>query len=236
MAAPSRVLPLSKRSCFRMTVLTNEMFAIFDQPEFSFKKIKESHSPAEVAELKASFKNVWQIWKKVNETVASQLPENKFAKVHVESWTNGWNLRDHFWASYRLAYLANANPCLGVMLDKKQLQVYLMFQHYKSEQRQGTPQEYDQLLTEIPAWAKKLDLSHWYLWDKNEMELADHMSLAHYLSEQQLQQRFNAEAQKTSFLLGKFAFRDQNQVDDMEKYILDALLQLTPLYEKFSLN
>lgn len=219
-----------------MTVLTNEMFAIFDQPEFSFKKIKESHSLAEVAKLKASFKNVWQIWKKVNETVASQLPENKFAKVHVESWTNGWNLRDHFWASYRLASLADANPCLGVMLDKKQLQVYLMFQHYKSEQRQGTPQEYNQLLTAIPTWAKKLDLSHWYLWDKNEMELADHMPLAHYLSEAQIQQRFKTEAQKTSFLLGKFAFCDQDQVDDMEKYILEALMQLTPLYEKLSLE
>ena len=36
-----------------MTALTENMFAIFDQPEFSFKKIKETHSPEEVAELQA---------------------------------------------------------------------------------------------------------------------------------------------------------------------------------------
>ncbi|WP_290068907.1 HI_0552 family protein, partial [Lactobacillus intestinalis] len=34
-----------------MTALTENMFAIFDQPEFSFKKIKETHSPEEVADL-----------------------------------------------------------------------------------------------------------------------------------------------------------------------------------------
>ena len=100
-----------------MTVLTENMFAIFDQPEFSFKKIKENHSPEEVADLKEKFKAVWQVWKRVNQTVASQLPTDQFAKVHVESWTNGWNLRDHYWASYRLASLADYNPCIGAMLD-----------------------------------------------------------------------------------------------------------------------
>lgn len=30
-----------------MTALTENMFAIFDQPEFSFKKIKENHSMEE---------------------------------------------------------------------------------------------------------------------------------------------------------------------------------------------
>ncbi|NRN74584.1 hypothetical protein IMAU80668_00976 [Lactobacillus helveticus] len=43
-----------------MTQLTEEMFQIFDQPEFSFKKIKMQHSEAEVAELKDEFKGVWQ--------------------------------------------------------------------------------------------------------------------------------------------------------------------------------
>lgn len=126
---------LDKKGRAKMTALTENMFAIFDQPEFSFKKIKENHSPDEVAELKEKFKAVWQVWKRVNQTVASQLPTDQFAKVHVESWTNGWNLRDHYWASYRLASLADYNPCIGAMLDKKQLQVYLMFQHYKSEIR-----------------------------------------------------------------------------------------------------
>ena len=198
-----------------MTALTENMFAIFDQPEFSFKKIKENHSPDEVAELKEKFKAVWQVW-----------------EVHVESWTNGWNLRDHYQASYRLTSLADYNPCIGVMLDKKQLQVYLMFQHYKSEQRQGTPDEYNQLLDKIPEWANDIEATHWYLWDKDEMEFSDHMSLTKYLNSRDVQQQFNTEARQTSFLLGKFAFRGKDSVNDMEEYIGSVIKQLTPLYEE----
>ncbi|MCI1975366.1 MAG: glucose-6-phosphate 1-dehydrogenase family protein [Limosilactobacillus sp.] len=215
-----------------MTALTEEMYQIFDQPEFSFKKIKEHHSQTEVDQLKTQFKAVWQTWKAVNQQVASQLPAGKFAKVHVESWTNGWNLRDHYWAAYRLASLADANPCIGVMLDRKQLQVYLMFQHYKSEQRRGTPAEYNQLLAVISAWADNRDLHSWYLWDKNEMEFTDHLPLAEYLTDAEKQMQFNREASQTSFLLGKFAFRKQDQVVNMEDYILTAISELVPLYEK----
>lgn len=55
-----------------MTQLTDEMFQIFDQPEFSFKKIKMQHTEAEVAELKDKFKGVWQTWKAVNQAVAKK--------------------------------------------------------------------------------------------------------------------------------------------------------------------
>ena len=223
---------LDKKGRANMTALTENMFAIFDQSEFSFKKIKETHSPEEVADLKEKFKAVWQVWKKVNQTVASQLPTGEFAKVHVESWTNGWNLRDHHWASYRLASLADYNPCIGVMLDKKQLQVYLMFQHYKSEQRQGTSDEYNELLDKVPEWADNIDATYWYLWDKDEMEFSDHLPLSKYLNNHDVQQQFNTEARQTSFLLGKFAFRGKDQVDDMEEYIDSAIRQLTSLYEE----
>ena len=100
-----------------MTKLTNDMYTIFDRDEFSFKKLKEQYSEEEIAQIKAQFKDVWQIWKEVNLNVSQQL--SQFAKVHVESWTNGWNLRNHYWASYRLNTLADKSPCIGVMLDKK---------------------------------------------------------------------------------------------------------------------
>ncbi|MDH5101058.1 glucose-6-phosphate 1-dehydrogenase family protein [Lactobacillus kefiranofaciens] len=213
-----------------MTELTEEMYEIFDRNEFSFKKLKEQYSEEELAQIKTKFKDVWQTWKQVNLNVYQELPQ--FAKVHVESWTNGWNLRDHYWASYRLSTLADKSPCIGVMLDKKQLQVYLMFQHYKSEKRGDTPDQYNELLTDIPTWAKDRSIKNWYLWDKNEMEFADHLPLQDYLTNLEKQNSFSLEARKTSFLLGKFAFRNQDQVPDMEKFILDGIRQLLPLYEK----
>ena len=155
----------------------------FDRDEYSFKKLKEEYSEEELAQIKASFKDVWQTWKKLNLSVYLKLPQDKFAKVHVESWINGWNLRDHYWAAYRLNTLADKSPCIGVKLDKKQLQVYLMFQHYKSEKRGDSSEQYNKLLADIPTWAKNRKISNWYLWDKNEMEFVDHLSLNDYLKD-----------------------------------------------------
>lgn len=64
------------------------------------------------------------------------------------------------------------------------------------------------------------------------MEFADHLSLEKYLSDSSVQKQFNDEAKKTSFLLGKFTFRKQDRVDDMEEFILSGINELTPLYEK----
>lgn len=107
-----------------------------------------------------------------------------------------------------------------------------MFQHYKSEKRGDSPEQYNKLLADIPTWAKNRKISNWYLWDKNEMEFADHLSLNEYLKDTQKQTTFNEEAIKTSFLLGKFAFRNQDQIEGMEEFILDGIKQLLPLYEK----
>ena len=215
-----------------MTQLTKEMYKIFDQPEFSFKKIKENKTSQEVDKLKTQFKEVWQVWKQVNQSVAKQLPEGLVAKVHVESWTNGWNLRDHYWASYRLAKFADCNPCIGVMIDKKQFQVYLMFQHYKSEKRQGSVEKYNQLLKDIPTWSENLNLDNWYIWDKDDMEFNDHLLLSNYLKNNTLRKSFNEKANQTSFLVGKFAFRDVDKIDNMEEFILAGIKEILPLYEK----
>lgn len=215
-----------------VTQLTEKMYKIFDQPEFSFKKIKEDKTPEEVDELKAQFKEVWQVWKQVNQNVAKQLPKGLFDKVHVERWTNGWNLRDHYWASYRLAKFANYNPCIGVMLDKKQLQVYLMFQHYKSEKRNGSIEEYNQLLKEIPNWSKNFNLKNWYIWDKDDMEFNDHLPLRDYLKNNAIREAFDKKATQISFLVGKFAFRGENKINNMEDFILSVIKELLPLYEK----
>ena len=217
-----------------MTKLTEQMYSIFDRDEFSFKKIKEKYTPEEIDQIKAEFKEVWLKWKEVQLNVNTELLDNEFAKVHVESWTNGWNLRDHYWASYRLKSMSDQSPCIGVMLDRKQLQVYLMFQHYNSEKRKDTPEKYNKLLREIPTWSKSINIRTLYLWDKNEMEFVDHLSLNEYLQDKDKQNKFNQEACKSSFLLGKFAFRGKDEVENMEKFILSGIKDLLPLYSKLA--
>nr|WP_227011174.1 glucose-6-phosphate 1-dehydrogenase family protein [Enterococcus wangshanyuanii] len=47
-------------------------------------------------------------------------------------------MRSHFWSAYRSSEHQKENACLAVLLNQKQFQVYLMFQHYKSEQQAGS--------------------------------------------------------------------------------------------------
>ncbi len=215
-----------------MTALREDMFRLFDRPDFSFKKLKEQYPPEEVAMIKDQFKKEWRVWKQVQLNVSHQLTPGLFAKTHIESWTNGWNIREHFWASYRLAVLAEANPCIGVMLDRKQLKVYLMFQHYRSDHRHGTPAEFNLLLTAIPEWSQGRDVADWYLWDQSEMKLDPQISLTEYLNDRSARDQFDQQATKSSFMLGKFAFRDRDCGTDMESFIEQSINALVPLYQK----
>lgn len=215
-----------------MTTLDESMFRIFDRPDFSFKKLKEQYPPEEVAMIKDQFKKEWRVWKQVQLNVTNQLTPGLFAKTHIESWTNGWNIRDHFWASYRLAVMAEANPCIGVMLDRQQLKVYLMFQHYRSDHRHGTPAEFNLLLPAIPEWSQGKNTANWYLWEQSEMKLDPEISLATYLTDRLQCDQFDQQAAQSSFMLGKFAFRKRNGGIDMESFIKDAIEELVPLYQQ----
>lgn len=215
-----------------MTTINTTDLALFNQPEFSFQKIKEQYSPAEVEELKDQFKVAWRQWKAINQTVAKQLPPGLFARPHIESWTNGWQIRDRFWTTYRLAVLAEYNPCLAVLLNRDHCQVYLMFQHYHSQQRHGTAAEYNQLLLAIPEWAKQHDLTNWYLWSGDEMAMDDRLPLSDYQRDTKQRTIFNQGARQTSFMLGKFVFVDQLPLVNVEEFILTGMQDLLPLYQQ----
>ena len=66
------------------------------------------------------------------------------------------------------------------------------------------------------------------------MEFADHLSLSEYLNDSIKKEQFNKEANQSSFLLGKFTFRNHDEVKNMEKFIQEGIEALIPLYEKLS--
>ena len=118
------------------------------------------------------------------------------------------------------------------MLDKKQLQVYLMFQHYKSEKRRMAPEQYNKLLADIPSWSKQVDLQDWYIWNgEMSSEFDKHTKLNDYLKQSDIQTQFKSDLKDATFLIGKFIFRDQQHDVNMEDFITQAIMDLAPLYE-----
>lgn len=214
-----------------MSHLTPEDLAIFQRDTFTFKQLKEQLSEKELTLLKDQYKAVWQKWKTLQLSVSAELPsELGFIKPKIESWTNGWNLRNHFWSAYRTAPGAEKSPCIGVLANRRQLQVYLMFQHYHSDKRGDDPQKYNQLLARLPQWAADRDISDYYIWPQPEDELADHLPLNTYLADPTKQQELAAAIGDRSFQLGRLLYRDQ-PTTDYPTVILQTIKELYPLYQ-----
>ncbi len=151
----NNIVKIKKKRGNKMDLM-KEDYQLFDRDNYAFKQLKEIHTPDEVEQIKKEYKAHWQKWKEIQLQTAALLPDTYgMSKPKIESWTNGWNLRSHFWSAYRREDRQNENACLAVLLNQKQYQIYLMYQHYKSEREIGSVEGYNQLLSLLKEWSTK---------------------------------------------------------------------------------
>jgi hypothetical protein len=157
-----------------MDIDINKWPLIFQRDEFSFRVLKQQSTTSQITQIKQDYQTVWQQWKACNLEVASHLD---LGKPKIESWTNGWKIRDHFWACYRLK---NNNACLAVLVNEKQIQVYLMFQRYRQETREGTHEAYVMSLkTKVPNWSHEVNVDDFVVSDN--LEVGERQELSSWL-------------------------------------------------------
>ena len=209
--------------------LMKEDYQLFDRDNYAFKQLKEIHTPDEVELIKQEYKAHWQKWKEIQLQTAALLPDTYgMSKPKIESWTNGWNLRSHFWSAYRSEDRQNENACL-VLLNQKQYQIYLMYQHYKSDTREGSVEGYNQLLSLLQEWSTQVAIEDYYIWPQPENELEDHLPLSAYLSDKSKQEELRETMGDRTFQLGKLFF-SPNEYTNIEEKTAEALKELAPLY------
>ena len=210
--------------------LMKEDYQLFDRDNYAFKQLKEIHTPDEVELIKQEYKAHWQKWKEIQLQTAALLPDTYgMSKPKIESWTNGWNLRSHFWSAYRREDRQNENACLAVLLNQKQYQIYLMYQHYKSDTREGSVEGYNQLLSLLQEWSTQVAIEEYYIWPQPENELEDHLPLSVYLSDKSKQEELRETMGNRTFQLGKLFF-SPNEYTNIEEKTAEALKELAPLY------
>ncbi|HFD1635256.1 TPA: HI_0552 family protein [Enterococcus faecium] len=210
--------------------LMKEDYQLFDRDNYAFKQLKEIHTPDEVELIKQEYKAHWQKWKEIQLQTAALLPDTYgMSKPKIESWTNGWNLRSHFWSAYRSEDRQNENACLAVLLNQKQYQIYLMYQHYKSDTREGSVEGYNQLLSLLQKWSTQVAIEDYYIWPQPENELEDHLPLSVYLSDKSKQEELRETMGDRTFQLGKLFFFP-NEYTNIEEKTAEALKELAPLY------
>jgi hypothetical protein len=210
--------------------LMKEDYQLFDRDNYAFKQLKEIHTPDEVELIKQEYKAHWQKWKEIQLQTAALLPDTYgMSKPKIESWTNGWTLRSHFWSAYRSEDRQNENACLAVLLNQKQYQIYLMYQHYKSDTREGSVEGYNQLLSLLQEWSTQVAIEDYYIWPQPENELEDHLPLSAYLSDKSKQEELRETMGDRTFQLGKLFF-SPNEYTNIEEKTAEALKELAPLY------
>lgn len=210
--------------------LMKEDYQLFDRDNYAFKQLKEIHTPDEVEQIKQEYKAHWQKWKEIQLQTAALLHDTYgMSKPKIESWTNGWNLRSHFWSAYRSESRQDENACLAVLLNQKQYQIYLMYQHYKSDTREGSVEGYNQLLSLLQEWSTQVAIEEYYIWPQPENELEDHLPLSVYLSDKSKQEELRETMGNRTFQLGKLFF-SPNEYTNIEEKTAEALKELAPLY------
>ena len=81
-------------------MLTPKSCDLFNIPFFQFAQLKK-YQPESIPQIKADYKENWQIWQQLIQQVAADLGE-PFAPPHIERWCNGWQVRAHFFAYFKI--------------------------------------------------------------------------------------------------------------------------------------
>ena len=208
---------------------TQEHFALFDRSLFTFKQLKERYSEEQLNEIKQQYKHIWTDWKALQLATSEELHYPLIPKV--ESWTNGWNLRNHFWCSYRTSQRQGEATALAQLLNKQQLQVYLMWQHYKADETLVSRQDYNKrLLKALPAWAETTHF-HYQIWTNESSEWAVHWWLQDFLTSPEKQHQLISSLSTASIQLG-VVWRPEEVIErPLEQLTTAVLEELWPLYQ-----
>ena len=132
--------------------------------------------PEDIPAIKADYKLHWDNWKAIIQEVAKQLGM-PFAKPHIESWTNGWQVRAHFFAYFKYEFNQNSAAIFSVLLNRRRLRVCLDWHCYRADRSQINVQQYNQ-------WLDQFDFKQFAdfdIWREDESEYDDFRQVRTFL-------------------------------------------------------
>lgn len=120
---------------------------ILNKPFSQIKELK-LHYPDDIDSIKQNHKSTWDIFKNFILSIYQNLPNN-IAKPHVESWCNGWQIRNHYFAYFKDKNFIQNAPIISILLNKKRFIIQLDWHAYKAKTSKSTLQRYHNWLNEI---------------------------------------------------------------------------------------
>ncbi|MBC2002780.1 hypothetical protein HCA78_03290 [Listeria booriae] len=209
-------------------------FALFDRDYFQFRQMKE-FQPTLVEGVKAEYKARWDVWKEFA-TLCQQRTVG-FGKPKVESWTNGWQVRSHFWAYYKGVSRQDSASMVAILLNKNNFRIYLEWHAYRSADSVTSYEDHVRWVDYLLEWVRELgiDARQYQVWTSYEDEPDNYVCLQDYMENQEVRERF-AELLANSkkwLRIGRIIPRDEAvKCVAMEEIVSDAMRELSYLYSK----
>ncbi|WP_425271884.1 HI_0552 family protein [Rodentibacter myodis] len=201
--------------------LSAQSCELFNIPFFQFAQMKK-FCPQEIPAIKARYKKEWDNWKALIQAVSTQLG-TPFAKPHIESWTNGWQVRAHFFAYFKYEFNQHSAAIFSVLLNRRRLSVSLDWHCYRADRSQINVQQYNQ-------WLDHFDFSTFAgfdLWRGDESEYADFQQVNQFTQRDLLLRN-----EEDFWCIGKNIEKADLTKLDAVTFITETIRSLMPLYEQ----
>ena len=202
-------------------MLTSTSCDLFNIPFFQFAQMK-NFCPEDIAKIKADYKREWDKWKTLSLQVADELGA-PFAKPHIESWTNGWQVRAHFFAFFKYEFNQHSAAILSVILNRRRLSVSLDWHCYRADRSRINVQQYNQWLDDFDT----VRYEDFDIWRGDESEYADFRPV-NQISATDL----SVNSDMDFWCIGKNV--EKGQLDEINalEFISRTIRELLPLYER----
>lgn len=194
---------------------------LFNIPFFQFAQMKK-FCPEQISQIKADYKREWEEWKACILQVSQQLG-SPFAKPHIESWTNGWQVRAHFFAYFKYEFNQNSAAILSMLLNRRRLQVCLDWHCYRADRSQINLQQYNQWLDNLD----KNQFADWEIWHGDESEYDDFRQV-----KQLVEQDWLLRSDNDFWCIGRNIEKSALDKINPVEFITESIRNLLPLYEK----
>ena len=108
---------------------------VLQQPFYQFAQMKQ-FAPESIEGVKAQYRAAWTDWRDFVLAVQAALAAQGivFAAPHIERWCNGWQVRAHFFAFFKLPGFERDAPILSLILNRQRFTVSLDWHAYKAAQ------------------------------------------------------------------------------------------------------
>ena len=116
---------------------------VLQQPFYQFAQMKQ-FAPDSIEGVKAQYRAAWMDWRDFVLAVQAALAAQGivFAAPHIERWCNGWQVRAHFFAFFKLPGFERDAPILSLILNRQRFKDSEYAEHDTVAAWQPAPSEW----------------------------------------------------------------------------------------------